>query len=658
MAAVKDIEYRVTTNTSQAERGFGKLTDISGQFGHNLGKGFDGLNVSLGDLSQRIVDVKAKLASAPAGGEAFNRYSRELQTIQMEFTKAKLAADGFANAQDSSLTPAMRRSNYAAYSGINIISDLQYGYLGIMNNIQQTAAQMSFLAQAQDVNTGKAMGWGAALRSLGASMVTGPNAILFGIMGLTTLIGFLTTSTSKATKETNQFNEILKKSTSDARLYKDTLAEAVNKLDSLTVDQLQDRIIGLQKTLRDLQNPGMWTIMLAGLHQLIGVMQPFGKSWADINAEIKKTNDLLSAAEKTQGNIIEQGNRDIKFWESLKKTQGLTLNQAVDLNNLIAAKKLEIGKYDKTSIQLLKDEVDLEQLKYDLQKISASSYLNSLNKIKKSVNGNSEEELRLLKSVENQIEKIKNVLDTVKRAEGISITGIKVKEIEGTEKEKLSTNVKKAIDDVKNNLLKQGFKWDSSTQSFVTNIAIVTKAGMQKVKPGKNPIEKENIKALKSAFENSSVVKSADIFAQSFRATFTDAMIQGWSDIFGEANSLLEKFLANIVSGFADLAAKDIAKSIFDFGLSFLPGGSILSGIGSLFGLGSAGGGGAEPAMPAMPTMPTANLNRLDYEQTLFNSQQKRIVLQLNDRTVGEVMIDPYMPASIRKALHIRRGRI
>lgn len=50
---------------------------------------------------------------------------------------------------------------------------------------------------------------------------------------------------------------------------------------------------------------------------------------------------------------------------------------------------------------------------------------------------------------------------------------------------------------------------------------------------------------------------SADILRTEF--------MQAWQDIFGEANSLFEKFLANIVSSLADLAAQSISSNIFGF---------------------------------------------------------------------------------------------
>ena len=67
-------------------------------------------------------------------------------------------------------------------------------------------------------------------------------------------------------------------------------------------------------------------------------------------------------------------------------------------------------------------------------------------------------------------------------------------------------------------------------------------------------------------FMNGLIMSSANILRNEF--------MQAWEDIFGEANSLFEKFIANIVAAFADLAAQKMAMGIFGFFANLFTGGA------------------------------------------------------------------------------------
>ena len=95
-------------------------------------------------------------------------------------------------------------------------------------------------------------------------------------------------------------------------------------------------------------------------------------------------------------------------------------------------------------------------------------------------------------------------------------------------------------------------------------------------------------------------------------------MNTAWAEIFGEANSLFEQ----LINSMTDL----LVKSVFSQLIGLLPGGGILSFVGSLFG----GGGGAGQALS--PINQTLNPGRTPGNQT--------IILQMGDRTMGEWVLE------------------
>ena len=90
--------------------------------------------------------------------------------------------------------------------------------------------------------------------------------------------------------------------------------------------------------------------------------------------------------------------------------------------------------------------------------------------------------------------------------------------------------------------------------------------GRGKVKGGKEEAGMTQQFAEDMAFMDGLIMSSAGLLRSEF--------MQAWEDIFGEANSLLEKFIANIVAALADLAAQKMAMGIFGFFASLFTGGA------------------------------------------------------------------------------------
>ena len=103
-------------------------------------------------------------------------------------------------------------------------------------------------------------------------------------------------------------------------------------------------------------------------------------------------------------------------------------------------------------------------------------------------------------------------------------------------------------------------------QPFADGGKTTITGGRGKVKGGKEEASMTQQFAEDMDFMNGLIMSSANILRSEF--------MQAWEDIFGEANSLFEKFIANIVAAFAELAAQQVATGIFGFFANLLTGGA------------------------------------------------------------------------------------
>lgn len=83
-AALTALKQKLNETTSEAKKVHSTLSQIGedNNFGKNLGAEFDGVNVTVRDLLERLADLKKNFQGAPIGGEEFGRWTRELNAIQ------------------------------------------------------------------------------------------------------------------------------------------------------------------------------------------------------------------------------------------------------------------------------------------------------------------------------------------------------------------------------------------------------------------------------------------------------------------------------------------------------------------------------------------------------------------------------------------------
>ena len=121
-------------------------------------------------------------------------------------------------------------------------------------------------------------------------------------------------------------------------------------------------------------------------------------------------------------------------------------------------------------------------------------------------------------------------------------------------------------------------------------------------------------------------------FSDAFGITLQDAGRDAFRNIFGEANSLLEQFIQNMINEFARLGEQELASYIFKLGLGFLTGGTS-SIIDEILNFGAGGASGHEVGNPRAISKP---------KQTMI------INMNMGNQNLGQVVAEGY-DISIRR---------
>lgn len=98
-----------------------KIAEIE-SYVQNLGKDFDGVNVSVKDLIERHTELQNKLKSENIGGEAYQRWAREIAVIEQELDKATAKLQITQLANEGLITETMKYASVNEQS-INSLSE-------------------------------------------------------------------------------------------------------------------------------------------------------------------------------------------------------------------------------------------------------------------------------------------------------------------------------------------------------------------------------------------------------------------------------------------------------------------------------------------------------------------------------------------------------
>ena len=115
----------------------------------NLGKDFDGVNVSIKDLLERHSDLQAKLKSENIGGEAYQRWAKEIGIVEQELDKARAKIQASSLANEGLINETMK---YAQVNDVSVKSISEYitsqnlSTETIQNSIQALELEIKTLA--------------------------------------------------------------------------------------------------------------------------------------------------------------------------------------------------------------------------------------------------------------------------------------------------------------------------------------------------------------------------------------------------------------------------------------------------------------------------------------------------------------------------------
>jgi len=437
---------------------------------------------SLQDLLKIAKDLQTELAKKTA----LNVDVRGINNLRNELNSVNKAIKDVAGAQRGELNPAMGNANYTAMSAIGIVSDLQYGYRGVMNNIQQTATQLSWMAGMTDANTGKTLGYSGALKMLGSSLV-GANGALLGIMAVTTGLGFLLDNTGKAANKTEKFSLDVITTKTILDEYRDSIRGVRKELEGLSNEELNDKIQQLENSLRHFNEPNIWrttkeylamafstTPLTSGIAKYLGLdIKSFVKNEF---TKVSSITETLKEAKDIQGSTIAQLKREIADYEKMKFTPNLKANSYLEINNEINKRQQELNKLQKNSEDLAKDKekaakrantiandaIELEGLKYKAGKKTLEEYINYLI-IQRDMNrGNSKEEVE-------RFVKLNELIDELKKKFNLENTEIMGIAFEVKDQEKIFKELEKEAE-------RKGIKFDPASKEYQLAIALTMTA--------------------------------------------------------------------------------------------------------------------------------------------------------------------------------------
>ena len=98
------------------------------------------------------------------------------------------------------VTQSTGASTAAAMEFGRVLSDAPYGIRGMGNNLSQLSSNIFYMTKQTDAVTGKTVGFGGAMKTLGKSMM-GPVGILIAIQGVIALMEYMSNSTGNLTNK-------------------------------------------------------------------------------------------------------------------------------------------------------------------------------------------------------------------------------------------------------------------------------------------------------------------------------------------------------------------------------------------------------------------------------------------------------------------------
>lgn len=169
------------------------------------------IEVAQAQANANIKKLEASLESLDGRTKEYRLTLKKLQLERAKYADLR-AKDTKATIKHADVLKNANLQTGAATSATlefgRVLSDMPYGIRGVANNLQQLASNLFFMSKQVDGVTGKSIGFGGALMSLGKNLI-GPAGLLVAFQGVTALIDFFANKQSDAKKETEETTSIL-----------------------------------------------------------------------------------------------------------------------------------------------------------------------------------------------------------------------------------------------------------------------------------------------------------------------------------------------------------------------------------------------------------------------------------------------------------------
>lgn len=390
LANVKQFGAEFKRNTEEIKT---KLAEASKtEFGKNLGEDFDGINVTVQDLVERLADLKVKFQQAPIGGEAWHRWAGEIKLIEGELRKAK---DQF-----NQTNPIINTSRIQTGAFRTAITQSTYALGQFHPALGSAVSALNPMIYGLNTAAVRGQGFRAMLSAVGTQLV-GPLGIITGIGILTTVITTLIRSKKEAVDVTKEYAGELQK-----------LRSEVEKMSKATLDLA---LSGIMKQQSDLVSE---------------VMRKGGELTEEQNKQamlLKEQENILRNQLKTIGDINNLENERAELEEKIKSLRNIDASQGP-----LSPRNLELLKQYQNRVKEIEGTLDRIRGKQKKEKGEKEIFLSD------------EALLEKLKAVDEQLkrtnlsERERNIL----LAERLKI----VNELNSLERERITRLIQRDID--------------------------------------------------------------------------------------------------------------------------------------------------------------------------------------------------------------------
>jgi len=487
------------------------------------------------------------------------------------------------------LQPGVKQARFTMMSFNRIIQDtpffmrdINFGILAISNNVP-------VLAEAFTSLTSKTKSFRGAMKLLKVEMMS-INGIMFGINLLISMILAFSIWNEKNTRETKKATEAIKEEDNAIQSLARTVASST--IDVITDKQLAnlDAMYG-----KLLQTEKLWRSM----DDAVADIPMSALIISKLNTSEKGISSIIIKNVKDQVSLTKE-RADLAFieYQNSVKTLGITFDQVPVAKELLETYKKEknerdlINQLEAVSLGITKEKLGL--LKSLMQKTNISGLdLKQSEELLKFIDNKITEfnRLSVITSTGKVVKQSPEIYTQYELTQAALIT-----QIEALKKAKES-GLTKAIEDItakhkdlnveinkELELYKKLFPIETFYQDHLAKLLNPTTHKTQPTLPTLVDDSPEWVRPKARGME--AFMQSAQTFDQEaafleagvsgIADTLTDTFNQMWVDIFGEANSLLEQFMANLASSLAQIATQQIATGLI---AGIFGGGGDLTGI-------------------------------------------------------------------------------